>query len=88
MSCPQYGEVGHGGAPRDTPTRIHGLHYPGIEHPYFEPERCRGLVAERQPVPSKAQIGQQHAPVDFSCVDSSGLLSPLRIATMLPSNNQ
>ena len=39
----QYGEMGHGGAPRETPLQ-HGFHDLGFEHPYFESERCRGLV--------------------------------------------
>ena len=43
VSCPQYGEMSHGGAPRDTPVK-HGPHYLGFEHPYFEPERCDGLI--------------------------------------------
>ena len=35
VSCPQYGEMGHGGTSRDTPVQD-GLQYLGFEHPYFE----------------------------------------------------
>ena len=53
----QYGQRCHGGTPRDTPVQ-HGSHNLGFEHPYFEPERCGGLVAQRQPIPSEAWVGQ------------------------------
>ena len=43
VCCPQHRGMGHGGAPRDTPV-WYGLRYLGVGHPYFERERCSGLV--------------------------------------------
>ena len=43
VSRAQYGEMGHGGTPRDTPVQ-HGFMASAFEHPYFESERCGGLV--------------------------------------------
>ena len=37
VSRAQYGEIGHVGAPRDTPVQ-HGFHDLGSERPKFEPE--------------------------------------------------
>ena len=65
MSCPQYGEMGHGGALRGTPV-YHGLQYLGCEHPYFETEWCGGLVVQWQTITPESHVGQQYASVDFS----------------------
>ena len=62
--CPQYGEMGHGGTPPDTHVQ-HDLHYPGVGHPYFEPERWGGLVIQWQTIASETQVGQQRAPVEL-----------------------
>ena len=50
VSCLQYGEIDHGGAPRGT-AKKHGLIGLGSERPYFEPERCDGLVVKWQTIP-------------------------------------
>ena len=49
VSRAQYGEMGHGGAPRDTPVQ-HGPHYLSFEHPDFEPDLCGGLVVQWQAI--------------------------------------
>ena len=43
VSRPRYGEMTHGGAPRDSPVSHSPL---GFEHSHFEPERCSGLVVQ------------------------------------------
>ena len=40
-----YGEVGHGGALRDTPVQ-HGVHEFDFEHPYVEPRHRGGPAVQ------------------------------------------
>ena len=58
VSRAQYGEIGHGETPRDTPVQ-HGFHDRGVEHPYFEPKRCGGLVVQWQAIPSETYVGTE-----------------------------
>ena len=64
VSRAQYGEMGHRGAPRHTPVE-YGFHNFGFQHPYFEPERCGGLVVQWQAIPSKIKVRQKYAPIHF-----------------------
>ena len=55
VSRAQLGEMSHGGAPCDTPVQ-HGFHDRGFEHPYSEPERCRGRSYGDRPYPLRRTL--------------------------------
>lgn len=66
VSFPQYEEMGHGGAPRDTPYSMVSITSTLSKSKlYVEPKRA-GLILHGLNTPSETQGGQQHLPVDVS----------------------